>query len=338
MIVTICGAYRNAGDHLIGFRARELLRKYVDDDIQVVDRKSVTDQTYDLFNRARVVLLCGGPAWQREVYPKVYPIDRERIAAPLVPMGLGWKAPVGKAPETFKFQPPAQAFVEAVHAAIPCSSARDPVTVAMLNHAGVSNVSMTGCPAWYALESFEQRYVYSDQVRNLVLSMPAIMQPGVRELMEWLTLRFPKARRTAAFHHGILPNTSSAGRKTGAEFARFSAVAAGKGWRIKGLAGSLPRMRALYDAADFHIGYRVHAHLYCLSRRTPSLLINEDIRGVGQARALRAPILNIDGGDIEPIKAAVEAHFETRGAGVMRSVETMRETFPVMRDFLETLR
>ena len=338
MIVTICGAYRNAGDHLIGFRARELLRKYVDEDIQVVDRKSVSDETYALFNRARVVLLCGGPAWQREVYPKVYPIERERITSRLVPMGLGWKAPAGKAPETFKFQPEAQAFVDDVHAAIPYSSARDPVTVAMLNHAGVSNVAMTGCPAWYALERFEQRYAHTEEVKNLVLSMPAIMQPGVDELMDWLTLRFPKARRTAAFHHGILPNTTPAGRKTGMEFARFSAKAVSRGWRVTGLANSLRKMRKLYNESDFHIGYRVHAHLYCLSRRTPSILINEDIRGVGQARALRAPVLNIEGANIEHIKAAVEAHFETRGAGVTRSVETMRETFPVMREFLNTLR
>ena len=35
-----------------------------------------------------------------------------------------------------------------------------------------------------------------------------------------------------------------------------------------------------------HVGYRVHAHLYCLSHSTPSYLIAEDSRGLGMLEAL----------------------------------------------------
>lgn len=337
MIVTICGAYRNAGDHLIGMRARALLREYVDQDIITIDRKSVTDETYATFNQARAVMLCGGPAYQREIYPKVYPIERERITVPLIPIGLGFKAGVNKPASKFKFAPEAQSFVTGLHEKIDYSSARDPLTVEALNANGVKNVAMTGCPAWYALGRLDMPYRFEADPKSITLSMPAIMQPGVWELLEWLTIRFPKARRTVSFHHGVLPNTTPAGRKTGMQFAKFAAKAMAKGWKVMGLANSLPRMQTLYDATDLHIGYRVHAHLYCLSRRTPSILINEDIRGVGQAKALHAPVLNINGGDIEPITAAIDAHFDTRGAGVSRSVETMRETFPEMRRFLATI-
>jgi hypothetical protein len=337
MIVAICGAYRNAGDHLIGARARALLGAYVDPDIVTVDRKAMTPETYALFDRARAVLLCGGPAYQREIYPKIYPIERERVAAPVVPFGLGWKSAAHKPPETFRFSPDATAFIKDVHARIPCSSARDPLTVEVLGHTGVTNVEMTGCPAWYDLERLETDYVFRETVRTLVLSMPALMQPGVAELLAWLTTRFPDARRVASFHHGLVPAKTEKGRETGRSFIRFAREARRAGWEIQGLAGSLARMEALYASADLHIGYRVHAHIFCLSQRISSILINEDARGVGQARAFGAPDLRIDGETIAPIQEAVEAHFERRGETVARSVEKMRDTFPVMRRFLGTI-
>jgi hypothetical protein len=110
-----------------------------------------------------------------------------------------------------------------------------------------------------------------------------------------------------------------------------------RGWRVASLAGNLPKLEKLYGGADLHIGYRVHAHLFCLSRRVPSILINEDSRGVGQAAALGTKGLGINGGDLSPIQEAIEAHFERRGSEVSQSIATMRDTFPTMHRFLKTL-
>jgi hypothetical protein len=337
MIVALCGAYRNAGDHLIGERARALLRTFVDPEIVTIDRRSIGPEHYDVFNRARTVLLCGGPAYQREIYPRIYPIERTRISPPIVPYGLGWKSAVGKPPETFKFQPDAAEFIKDLHRRIPVSSARDPLTVDVLSHTGIENVLMTGCPAWYDLSAFEKPYIFREDVRNLVLSMPAVMQPGAFELMVWLTKRFPKARRTVSLHHGFFPSATPKGRDTAKRFLKFSAAAMLRGWKVASLAGSLPKLEALYRDADLHVGYRVHAHLFCLSRRVPSILINEDSRGVGQALALGAQSFTIDGGKLDRIQEAIDAHFGTRGKEVARSVEVMRDTFPTMKRFLATL-
>ena len=43
---------------------------------------------------------------------------------------------------------------------------------------------------------------------------------------------------------------------------------------------------SVYDDCDLHIGYRVHAHIYNLSQRNISLLIEEDGRGAGVNQAL----------------------------------------------------
>jgi hypothetical protein len=337
MIVTVGGAYRNSGDYLIGDRARALLRRHVDEEIVAVDRKSVTEATYELFNRARAVMLAGGPAYQRGIYPSIYPLDRARVGVPIIPYGLGWKAPIGKTVESFNFNPEALDFITGIHGSIQWSSVRDPLTKDVLAHNGVSNVLMTGCPAWYDLEHFDREFQFVSEPRRVVLSMPAVMQPGVRELMQWLSARFPKAERIVAFHHGIVPARTKRGFQTGRDNFRFALRSMRHGWRIRSLAGSLPKMEELYGSSDLHVGYRVHAHLLCLSRRQSSILINEDARGAGQARALGSESVMVGDGDIAPIQGAVERHFETRGEQVKHSIAAMRATYPTMREFLASI-
>lgn len=338
MIVTICGAYRNSGDHLIGARGRALVRRFVDPDVITLDRKAISPADYEVMNRASAVLLCGGPAYQKEIYPKIYPLDLDRVKTKVIPFGLGWKAPVGMDPSRFAFAPAAQTFVTRVHDGITESSVRDPLTWQVIRNHGIPNVRMTGCPAWYSLDHLENGYRHKPEPKSIVLSMPAVMQPGVQELMEWLTRRFPKARRTVSFHHGLVPSFDRKGLKKAGHFLAFSARAIRQGWRVESLAGSLPKMEALYGAADLHIGYRVHAHLLCLSQRTASILVNEDIRGEGQARALGQVPLSVNGGDVAPIIAEIESHYSSRGEAVERAVETMRATFGEMHSFLQTIR
>jgi hypothetical protein len=129
MLVTLTGAYRNAGDHLIGDRARALLRKHVDGDIVNIARRDINESHYEIFNKARAVILCGGPAYQPQIYPKVFPIDLDRITANVVPMGLGFKAKLGQTPAEFKFSEPAEAFVREVHKRTKLSSVRDGLTL-----------------------------------------------------------------------------------------------------------------------------------------------------------------------------------------------------------------
>ena len=45
-------------------------------------------------------------------------------------------------------------------------------------------------------------------------------------------------------------------------------------------------MERVYDEAEIHVGYRLHAHLYFLSHRKPSFLLEEDGRGRGASEAL----------------------------------------------------
>lgn len=333
MLVTLTGAYRNAGDHLIGDRARALLRKHVDGDIVDIARRDINESHYEIFNRARAVILCGGPAYQPQIYPKVFPIDLARITANVVPMGLGFKAKLGQAPSDFKFSEPAEAFVREVHRRTKLSSVRDGLTLEMLNGMGLNNVSMTGCPAWYDLDNLGRDYEFKADAKNITFSLPAKPQPDTFKIIAGLTKRYPKAQKVLAMHHGWRPAKTAQGNAMLRWHVRVFAYATALGWRIDSIADGLEKFKALYDLTDLHVGYRVHAHIYSLSQQSASILINEDTRGVGQVTALGGKML-MAGAGADGVLEAVEEHFDTRGEAMRGSTERIKATHPTMVEFL----
>ena len=56
---------------------------------------------------------------------------------------------------------------------------------------------------------------------------------------------------------------------------------------------------SIYDDCDLHIGFRVHAHIYCLSMRKRSVLIEEDGRGAGVNQILGLPSLKSYSDDVQ---------------------------------------
>jgi hypothetical protein len=60
----------------------------------------------------------------------------------------------------------------------------------------------------------------------------------------------------------------------------FARWARSRGWETVDITGAAEGFE-VYDRAGLHIGYRVHAHLYSLSRAVPSYLVAEDSRGRG---------------------------------------------------------
>lgn len=336
MLITLTGAYRNAGDHLIGHRARALLRKHVDEEIINIDRREISELHYPLFNKARAVILCGGPAYQAQIYPKVFPIDLSHIDSKVVPMGLGWKGNLGSTPADFKFPEPAENFIREVHRNIEVSSVRDHLTLEVINNLGINNVSMTGCPAWYDLDHLDDDYIFQSDAKKITFSLPAKPQPDTFDIIAGISRDFPKAQKTLAMHHGWRPSKSDKGNEMLKWHLRVAAFATARGWKIAPIADGLDKFRRLYDETDLHVGYRVHAHIYSLSQQTASLLINEDSRGVGQTTSLGGAMLMAgDGADV--VLDAIRKHFDTKGSGVLESTNRIKATYPTMVKFLNTL-
>lgn len=335
--MTLTGAFKNAGDYLIGHRARSLLRAHADAEVVDLNRREITDDHYELFNNARAVLLTGGPAYQEKIYPGVYNLDLSRIKVPVLAYGLGWKGKLGQQPEEFSFALEARDFVQAIHSDKGrFSSARDHLTVRMLAANGVENVSMTGCPAWYDESMLNRNFRYDPNPNVVVFSMPAVPQAQVPAILAKLAKTFPKSKRYLSFQAGYASTHS----KRGAEYSRWNRQMALRGllygFKPVEFAGNFSKFEQFMQTVDFHIGYRVHSHIFTLSQRRASILIAEDSRGVGQVAAMGGVALSAHD-PAQTVVDAIDAFHDTEGLEVQTAVETMRATHSKMLEFLAQL-
>src|SRR5262249_34151277 len=149
---------------------------------------------------------------------------------------------------------------------------------------------MTGCVVWYDLDRLFGPIDAPRDVRDLVVTTPASLRliPQCVRMFDALAQRFPSARRRCVFHRGIGhgPHTKRAS-SYGNRYLERGAIRSG--WEVVDAAENVEAI-AFYGDADLHVGYRVHAHLAFLSARRPSLLIEEDGRGAGQAMTLHPDV------------------------------------------------
>ena len=332
MIVTLTGAFKNSGDYLIGHRARQLLASHLEHEIVDINRKAVTDQTYKTLNAANFVLLTGGPAYQAEIYPGVYDIDLSRIDVPVIAYGLGWKGKLNQQPSDFHFKPEAENFVRKIHDFGLTSSARDHLTVEVLNNMGIQNVSMTGCPAWYDEAKLSQDYQFQP-VKTLVFSMPAVIQDSVLPIIKHLAKRFPKTKKYLVFNAGFTSTRSKDAEAITKWNSKVRFAAKLRGFESISFESDFARFLEIQSLADLHVGFRVHSHIFSLSQRITSILIAEDSRGIGQMQAMGNSPLSAHQ-DISELIAAIDQEIDTRGSGSEKAIQTMRETHSKMVEFI----
>ena len=314
-----------------------MLRNHVTDEIINLNRKAITDDHYALFNSARAVLLTGGPAYQEKIYPNVYDLDLNRIDVPVLAYGLGWKGKLNETPQSFKFTPEAFDFVQRIHAdGSRFSSARCHLTSQMLNANDVHNVRMTGCPAWYDETKLAQDYAFPGKFDRVVFSMPAVPQKQVPALLLKLSRQFRGSQKYLSFQAGF----DSGHWKNSAEYTRWNRRMANLG-RVLGFTpisfeSDYPKFESFMEQIDFHVGYRVHSHIFSVSQRKTSLLIAEDSRGIGQVEAMGGSAL-LASTPTSEVAAGIDVLLDTNGAAIQTAVESMRATHGTMLEFLAQL-
>lgn len=291
--VLLTGAKENVGDHLIVKRAKQLLKKHVPN-IQFIElhRWEPLDQHLSEVNVSQGIILCRGPAYQPHFYPGIYPLVGElgKVKVPIIPFGLGWKGFPGdeRTVREYRFTESSIKLLERVHRDCQFTSCRDYLTKWVLERHGFSNVIMTGDPAWYDPLHLESPFVFPSEIRNIVISMPAnrIYYKQSLSLVTRIKDIFPQARILCTFHHGWVPTEYDASSAFAHEQASLKEELIKSGFEAVSLASNLKLMEDEYSKADLHVGYRLHAHLYFLSQRKPSFLLEEDGRGRGASEAL----------------------------------------------------
>ena len=342
MIVLLSGQIKNIGDFLITDRAKKLFEAFVDKDIVILDRTKKLDAHLETINNARFVVLCGGPAYASDIYKGIYPLvdDISKITVPIIPYGLGWCGfPIGK-PLEFKFNNVSAEFLKTVHNTIDFSSCRDEITEQVVNNNGYTNVTMTGCPVWYDLGYIDNDFT-NFSAKNIVITTPAAPRLFWQtiKLVRVMKKEFPNAENVYyTFHRGIMPDKyTKLVTSIGYILMCIGAKIVLPKIKIKDVAYDLDKLD-FYKDMDFHIGYRVHAHLYFLSQRKPSVLINEDGRGVGMVSTLKMPLLNIDDPQLfGKITETLQKYKQNNLKDFENVKAVFDEKFVVMKNFLKNL-
>lgn len=290
----LSGALKNAGDFLIVKRSEELVRQiYPDAELSFFNRcQSLEGYLYEI-NKMDALIFCGGPMYIPNLYPQGMPLvsDLNRIQVPLFALGLGWFGGSSRNQDVYRyrFDDPTLSLFHRIERDTHTLGCRDWYSVNILRNNGIWSGKMTGCPAWYDLE-----YISQEDFRNAgprKMKKICISDPAYAGSLKWMTdlaayvrQLFPSAEVRAVFHRGLKADAYT--EKQTAQLVQQAAEECRKmGVECLDISYGCGGF-SVYDDCDLHIGFRVHAHIYNLSRRNASILIEEDGRGAGVNQAL----------------------------------------------------
>ncbi|MFD5601037.1 polysaccharide pyruvyl transferase family protein [Leucobacter sp. NPDC058333] len=331
------GAKKNVGDYLIHSRARKLW-KHVAPEVEIASIARWIPE--ELPNDSRLLVMCGGPGFTPRLVEGVFPVVQRagEHGIPVSGLALGWQGLPKRNPGSFTMTARSVATLRAIAASGSPISVRDDVTQEIAEQFGIESVR-TGCTAWYSIPDLgSSARIASAEPRSIVYTTPALDENAAQSLavMRMLRTRFPAAKLYASFHRGIEADELTT--KPQSKILRRQAKAAKSlGFEVLDVAYDLGRI-GFYRDIDLHVGYRVHAHLDFVSRRSPSVLISEDGRGFGQTATLhgRKQVLWSDAQELVPkLERRITAEIEKEWPSLTRAIETIEASYPVMRDVIK---
>lgn len=290
----LSGSVKNAGDFLIVKRTIQLLKAvYPNCEIQTYIRTNNLSEYLQEINKSDALIFAGGPVFSPDIYPIGIPLidDLKKITTRFFTIGLGWYAKNNldsTVYDNYKFSSDTNTLVERMHkdAYISC---RDWYTFRLLKNQGFNHLRMTGCPAWYSIEDVNNVNLRSNinyLFKNICISDPAYSINTERSfnLALYVREKFPSSEINFIFHRGIYSDkytTEQRAQKNKALIKQLKTL----NINIYDISYSAEGFN-IYDNCDLHIGFRVHAHIYNLSKRNISILLEEDGRGCGANEAL----------------------------------------------------
>lgn len=353
-IAVMGGAYMNSGDFLIEQRSKDLIEAITGRNVDLLKRNIAYDDKIAFLNNYDAIVFAGGPIFQPNIYPKRIPFVRElnKLKTPIRMLGGGWKG-CNASPQTlykkYTFTKDMSLFICNAAKQYPLGC-RDWYTIRTLRRLGISNLVMTGCPAWYDIHKIHELTLnakYHDCMAKdkitIGVSDPALScnKPYFYGLVQFLMRKYPNADIKLLFHRGIGKKDLKKTAMLCKNDPRLTCV------DISGSAESFKE----YDSCFLHIGFRVHAHIYNLSQGNVSVLINEDARGMGVNHALGIENINcllktsrmntpppVDMRIFEQIICDyLDCIIKSNYVQYRFAYEHIRENYKVMKNFIETM-
>ncbi|MFX1343085.1 MAG: polysaccharide pyruvyl transferase family protein [Promethearchaeota archaeon] len=283
----------NVGDYLIFERGKNLIETLKPDTPCLVGQIAIPlyDQiTPEQFKQLKAVIIAGGPGVRPNIYPDIYPIHPDILThnIPIVFLGIGAKYYPGEysLAHMVKLSQQGKQFLHHIEDTGFGIGVRDIHSARVLNLNGIQNVSLNGCPAWYAINEFPARHSQPKEIKRILFTTPAtpFHYRLAASVLKALRTQFPEAVILVSFHHGIQLGEKGDPRLADLNV-RLSNYARKLGCETFDASYDLKKIQ-VYDTMDIHVGFRVHAHIYFLSYAKPSFLIAEDSRGDGVVKTL----------------------------------------------------
>jgi hypothetical protein len=299
-VLLLASPFSNGGDFLIFDRAVALLKNTRGD--VTVDTRFLNGETQGIapeeINRYAAVVTGGGGAQFVEEYIRKSLVFNliDDIKVPIHYMGTGMYGASGvdSAVYGIRYSSFIIDFFKKIIMRGGSVSCRDNVVAAVFKNNGISDVMLTGCPAWFDISKLNMtkvRMPIGNEIKKVVVSNQGITKDAKHHeakaaqtisLIRFLKEKYPSASFAVTFNNGI--NTKYSSNYN----IRVRDFAASRGMECVDLSYGYKNF-SIIDDADIHVGFRVHSHIYSLSARIPSLLIEEDLRGHGINEILGLP-------------------------------------------------
>lgn len=264
----------NVGDKLITHAAKELINEVKGkSEFITYFREENLNPHLDVVNNAKAVIMPGCPT-RYNMYPDMFELvdNLDKINVPLIPMGSSWSSFPGDYTdcENLFFSQKTENFLKFLSNQTSYFTCRDYFTSRLLEKHGVNNTLMTGDYAWYDLDCMGKDMKRPVKIKKLVFTTPhnPLYTSQAKNLIKMLSDLFPNSQKYCSFHS--VPNETD---KDIGEFAKK------KGFILKNFSHDVNKID-FYDDCDLHVGYRLHGNIAFLRKRIPSILLNEDGRGV----------------------------------------------------------
>lgn len=289
-VLFLHGAIKNSGDYLIAHRSQALIKHIVPEcDIVSIWEGESPKTIKRIINEVDGIVFGGGPFFTNHIYPQDIPLveSLNEITIPMINIGGGWygKNNSYTSIKAYSIDESSIELLKKIELSSGELSCRDWYTVYMLREKGF-NAQMHGCPAWYNLDFLELSEMKQyKHIKKICISDPADLNYSIaaKELIKWIKAKYPNAEITFVFHRGMWDE--SEGKRGERRRKALEPTLLSERVNYIDISGGYEGFK-VYDDCDLHIGFRVHAHIYNMSRRNFSILLEEDGRGAGVNNAL----------------------------------------------------
>lgn len=325
---------KNSGDDLIGKSLIKLLKNMKGKDIQV-DIAHVTDQASieELAPEYKAIL---APAIRPTVNGEsVVPKFRNKYLEfalqqniPFYAIGAGWKQYPGTASQSMNLSLDAseiQYFKELFNKRQSKSfiSTRDIFTENVLKENGIACYGTTGDLGLFDFNYLGMPAKLPKKIKTIAVSMPHNRYHFSKAYDIAVKLKKKYSCNVKIVFHG---NTR--------KFAKLKKRWSGDSIEVVDLSGGAEKLE-YYNDIDLHVGFRLHAHIWFLRTRKPSLLIAEDGRSSGHLATI-----NGLGYSAAPKSAIILAELFPKKAdeyrGYFSKVDPPDDVFKMLEDEIKT--